>query len=339
MTTRTFRTMLRCVCAAAVAVVIAWAGFAATASSQRPGVAPGHRAALARAGGQHGPGPSGRTGHLPPGMRPASVNPRGALGRILTRAQASAAAQTCARFATAAGWANNAQNGSLVVASAICVAESGGRATVYYCNTSGQDGYYPPVSCSGAYDRGLWQIDNQAWTSISDACAFRSLCNAYGAYMISRQGQSFTPWATYTSGIYNNYLADAQAAVGSLRVGTIPSGVPGVCLSRVKYAQGADAVTAACGSGTRRQQWGISGQTIRDGTYCLATASAASNASVVLSTCNGSSPQQWAAQGNGELRNAGSGRCLVDPGASTTVGTPVDVGSCSAAVSRLWWVP
>ncbi len=339
MTTRTFRTMLRCVCAAAVAVVIAWAGFAATASSQHTGVPPGHRAALARLGGQHGHEPPGRTGQAPPVMRLASVNPRGAFGRILTRAQASAAAQTCVRYATAAGWANNAQNGSLVVASAICVAESGGQATVYYCNTSGQDGYYPPVSCSGAYDRGLWQIDNQAWTTIPDSCAFSSRCNADGAYGISRDGQSFTPWATYTSGIYTNYLAETQAAVGSLHVGTIPSGVSGVCLSRVRYAQGADAVTAACGSGTRRQQWGISGQTIRDGAYCLAVASAAKNASVVLSTCDGSSAQQWAAQGNGELRNAGSARCLRDPGASTTVGTPVDVGSCSTAASRLWWVP
>ncbi len=339
MTTRTFRAMLRCVCAAAVAVVVAWVGFAATASSQHSGVPAGHHAALARAGGGHRPDPSGRTGQAPPGMRPASVNPRGALGRILTRAQASAAAQTCVRFATEAGWANNAQDGSLVTASAICMAESGGQPTVYYCNTSGQDGHYPPVNCSGSYDRGLWQIDDQAWTSIPDACAFRPRCNADGAYVISHDGQSFTPWATYTSGAYSNDLADAQAAVSSLDVGTIPDGVPGVCLSRVKYAQGAEAVTAACGSGTRRQRWGISGQTIQDGRYCLAVASAAGNASVVLSRCDGSSAQQWAPQGNGELRNAESGRCLRDPGASTTVGTPVDVGSCRTAASRLWWVP
>ncbi len=339
MTTRIFRTMLCCGCAAAVAVVIAWAGFAATASSQHPGVPPGRHAALAQVGGQHGPQLAGRTGQAPPRMRPASVNPRGAFGRILTRAQAAAAAQTCVRYATAAGWANNARNGSLVVASAICMAESAGRATVYYCSTSGQDGYYPPVSCTGTYDRGLWQISNQAWANIPDTCAFSSRCNADGGYVISRDGQSFTPWATYTSGVYSHYLAGAQAAVSSLHVGTVPSGVPGVCLSRVKYAQGADAVTTACGSGTRRQQWGISGQTIRDGRYCLAVASAAGNASVVLSACDGSSAQQWAAQGNGELRNAGSARCLRDPGASTTVGTAVDVGSCSTAPSRLWWVP
>ena len=344
MSTRTFATMLRCVCAAAVAVVIAWAGCAATASSPHSGVPSGDHAVLARAAAPGGPDLPGRAGRAPPGMRPASVNPRGALGRILTRAQAVSAAQTCVRFATAAGWANNAQannaqHGSLVVASAICMAESGGQPTVYYCSTSGQDGYYPPVNCPGAYDRGLWQIDNQAWTSISDPCAFRSRCNADGAYVISRDGQSFTPWATYTSGVYSYYLADVQAAIGRLHVGTIPAGIPGVCLSRVKYAQGADAVTAACGSGTRRQQWGISGQAVQDGKYCLAVASAARNARVMLSSCDGSSAQQWAVQGNGGLRNAESGRCLRDPGASTTVGTRVNVGSCTVAVSRLWWLP
>ncbi len=338
MSSRAFRAAARGLGVASVAVIIAWAGFAATASSQHPAVPPGHHAATARAAVRpaHGSRPAGQR---PPGMRPASVNPKGALGRILTRAQASAAALTCVRFATAAGWSNNAQAGSLVLASAICVAESGGRPAVYYCNPSGQDGYYPPVNCSGAYDRGLWQIDNQAWPNVSDGCAFRSRCNADHAYGISRDGQSFTPWATYTSGIYANYLADVQAAVGVLRVGTVPSGVPGVCLSRVKYAAGAAAVTAACGSGTRRQLWGIAGPTIQDGQYCLAVASAAKSARVVLSGCDGSSAQQWSALGNGELRNAESGRCLRDPGASTAVGTPVNVGPCTVTAARIWWLP
>ena len=84
-------------------------------------------------------------------MRPASVGPRGAFDRILSAAEAVTAAQTCARYATSAGWANTAGSAStLVVASAICVAESGGQATVYYCNPTGADGFYPPVNCAGA---------------------------------------------------------------------------------------------------------------------------------------------------------------------------------------------
>src|SRR5882757_9826413 len=44
-------------------------------------------------------------------MRPASVAPRGAFGRILSARQAVTAAQACAGYATYAGWTNNASNG------------------------------------------------------------------------------------------------------------------------------------------------------------------------------------------------------------------------------------
>ncbi len=285
--------------------------------------------------------PAGHASHLPPGMRPASVSPRGALGsRVLSAAEAATAAQTCARYATWAGWANTAGPAStLAVASAICVAESGGQASVYYCNPTGTDGYYPPVNCSGLYDRGLWQLDSQAWASISDACAFTPKCNADGAYGISRDGLSFLPWATYTSGAYDSYLSAAQAAVGALRYGTVPGGVPGVCLSRVKYAANAAAVIARCGSGTRRQQWRIARPAIKDGKFCLAVASASGTAAVRLRRCNGSRYQRWTALGNGLLQNALAGRCLRDPGGSAVVGTVLSVGSCRPVTSRVWWLP
>jgi hypothetical protein len=275
----------------------------------------------------------------PAAMRPASVAPRGAFDRILSARQAASAAQACAGYATYAGFADNASSNQLVTASAICVAESGGQPTVYYCNPTGQDGYYPPVNCSGMYDRGLWQIDNQAWTSITDTCAFAAKCNADGAYSISQRGTSFSPWATYTSGVYSNYLTSAQSAVRALRGGTLPSGVAGVCLSRVGYTPNAAAITSTCGSGTGRQQWRVAGRAIRDGSYCLAVKSAASTAAVHLRRCNGSSYQQWTALGNGLLRNSLSSRCLRDPGSSVTPGTRVNVGSCVLTVSRMWWLP
>lgn len=284
--------------------------------------------------------PHGHTSHLPPGMRPASVSPRGAFGRILGAARAATAAQTCARYATSAGWANTAGSAStLVVASAICVAESGGQPTVYYCNQTKTDGYYPPVNCAGMYDRGLWQLDSQAWTSISNECAFTAKCNADGAYGISQGGLSFSPWATYTSGVYGNYLGAAQAAVTALRHGTVPSAVPGVCLSRVKYAVNAAAVIARCGSGARRMDWRIAGTAIRDGRFCLAVASDSATASVRLRRCNGSKYQQWAALGNGLLRSALAGRCLRDPGGTNVLGTALTVGSCRLVSARVWWLP
>jgi hypothetical protein len=272
-------------------------------------------------------------------MRPASVAPRGAFGRILSARQAVTAAQACAGYATYAGWTNNASHDDLVTASAICMAESGGQVTVYYCNPTGKDGFYPPVACSGVYDRGLWQIDNQAWASISNTCAFTARCNADGAYAISQHGASFSPWATYTSGAYGNYLSVAQSAITALRGGTVPSGVAGVCLSRAAYAQDAAVITSSCGSGAGRQQWHIGRQAVREGKYCLAVASPSTTADVRLRRCNGSSYQQWAALGNGLLRNALAGRCLRDPNSTVTPEIQVNVGSCIAAASRVWWLP
>ena len=275
----------------------------------------------------------------PVAMRPASVAPRGATGRILSARQAVTAAQACAGYATYAGWTNNTSHSDLVTASAICVAESGGQPTVYYCDPTRKDGYYPPVTCSGVYDRGLWQIDDQAWASITNTCAFTAKCNADGAYVISQQGTSFSPWATYTSGAYSNYLSVAQSAITALRGGTVPSGVVGVCLSRAAYAQDAAVITSTCGSGAGRQQWHIGRHAVRDGKYCLAVASPSTTAATHLRRCNGSAYQQWTALGNGLLRNTLAGRCLRDPDSTVTPGTQVNVGSCIAAASRVWWLP
>ena len=327
----------RYVLAAAAAIALPASIVAAASISQHADHSASRNALRSTAGGA-----GGAAGGLPqpgPVMRPASVAARGAFDRILSAQQAETAAQACAAYATYAGWANNASNGDLVTASAICVAESGGRPTVYYCNPTGQDGYYPPVACSGMYDRGLWQIDNQAWTSIDNTCAFTAKCNADGAYLISEQGASFSPWATYTSGVYSNYLSAAQSAVSALHGGTVPSGVAGVCLSRAGYAQDAAAITSTCGSGAGRQEWRLVGQAIRDGGYCLAVASSAKTAAVKLRHCNKSSYQQWTALGNGLLRNSLAQRCLRDPGSSVTAGTPVNVGSCIAAPSRVWRLP
>ena len=325
------------VLAAAAAVVLA-ASIVAAASVSRHAEHSASRYAV-----QVTAGPArGASGGVPrpgPVMRPASVAPRGAFDRILSAQRAASAAQTCAGYATYAGWANNASSNDLVTASAICVAESGGLPTVYYCDPTGQDAYYPPVNCTGVYDRGLWQLDNQAWASIPDTCAFTAKCNADGAYAVSGRGASFSPWATYSSGAYTNYLTASRSAVAALRGGTVPSGVTGICLSRAAYAQNAAAITSTCGGGAGRQRWRMAGPAIRDGGYCLAVASRAKTAAVRLRRCNASPYQQWTALGNGLLRNALRGRCLRDPGSTVLPGTQVNVGSCIAAASRVWWLP
>ena len=135
--------------------------------------------------------------------------------------------------------------------------------------------------------------------AITDTCAFTARCNADGAYAISQRGASFSPWATYTSGIYANYLTAAQSAVRALRGGTVPSGVPGVCLSRAAYTQDAAAITSTCGSGAG-QAAVAHGRHVRSATasYCLAVASPAKTAAVRLRRCQRqqltSSGRPWA---------------------------------------------
>src|SRR5450759_4637437 len=157
------------------------------------------------------------------GAHQAPVSTHG-MQRVLNAAQVAAAAQTCSSYAAAAGWANN---GSLVTAIAVCMAESGGQASVYYCHATGRD---------GAYDRGLWQLDSAGQSGTTDACAFTPQCSANVAYAVSGRGTNFAAWSVYANGGYARYVGDAQKAATALASGTVASGMLGVCLARRQYA-------------------------------------------------------------------------------------------------------
>src|SRR5579859_308030 len=198
------------------------------------------------------------------GVHMASLAPHGAAGPM-TFQQISAAAQTCASYAAATGWANNGNyGGNLVTATAVCVAESGGNAGIYYCDGNATVGTYPPVHCpGGSYDRGLWQLNSKAQTQVSDACAFQPTCNADAAYAISAQGATFSPWAVYDGTGYVRYLGAAQTAVTGLDSGALVSAAFGVCATRSRPADGAAVVAGACGQSLPTQQWTSDGSTLR----------------------------------------------------------------------------
>ena len=269
------------------------------------------------------------------GAQRAPGGPHG-LQRVLNVAQVAAAAQTCSSYAAAAGWANN---GSLVTASAVCMAESGGEASVYHCDATGRDGAYPPVACAGVYDRGLWQLDSAGQSGTTDACAFDPQCNANAAYAVSGRGTNFAAWSVYANGGYARYAGDAREAVAALASGTVASGVLGVCLARWQYAGNAPVVTGSCGTGVRQQQWSILGGTIRRGQLCAAPASMAANAVVWLRRCNGLTWQQWAQSPTGQLRSTLTGECLSDPGGRRVPGAQVTVAPCAADPALTWWLP
>lgn len=104
------------------------------------------------------------------------------------------------QYAAQAGFSGNAQN--IIVA--IAQAESGLNPQAQNCNNPG-----------GTCDRGILQINSYWHSEVSDQCAYDPACAFQAAYRISGNGRNFSPWTTYTSGAYKQYLAQNNAAAGS----------------------------------------------------------------------------------------------------------------------------
>jgi hypothetical protein len=109
-----------------------------------------------------------------------------------------------AAYAYRAGFRGRA----LTVATAVALAESGGRPRAHN-----------PVPPDNSY--GLWQINmlgalgperRRAFDLNGNSQLFDPMVNARAAFAISRQGRSFGPWTTYTSGAYRRFLGPAQQA-------------------------------------------------------------------------------------------------------------------------------
>jgi hypothetical protein len=109
---------------------------------------------------------------------------------------------------------------ALTVATAVALAESGGRPRAHN-----------PVPPDNSY--GLWQINmlgalgperRRAFHLGGNNQLFDPMANARAAFAISRQGRSFGPWTTYTSGAYRRFLGPArQAGRGVTRTGAAPA--------------------------------------------------------------------------------------------------------------------
>jgi hypothetical protein len=54
------------------------------------------------------------------------------------------------------------------------------------------------VNTNGSIDRGLFQINNEAWPQIDDKCAYDAVCNVEKAYNVIYEAAQFHPW--YSSG-------------------------------------------------------------------------------------------------------------------------------------------
>jgi hypothetical protein len=284
--------------------------------------------------------------------RPALVAPLSWHPR-LSPAGIATAVTNCVRYATGAGWANNGYyGGDLVTAATICVAESAGDPNLIVCdNASGAitgHGDYPKYTCPAgtvSYDRGLWQLNTVAASSVSNKCAFNPGCNADQAYVFSGRGTSFVPWSSYDQDSYAApFLDRVQRGVTNLSDGTLTSAVLGECLTQARLAIGAKIVLANCGT-AQSPVWLKTRGRFRERTknWCMTIASPHGNPDVVLEKCATGKAQlkaqQWTSYGLDELRNNADGKCLTDPGARLTAGTPVDVTPCTDAKAQTWFVP
>lgn len=88
-------------------------------------------------------------------------------------------------------WINAGGNpAKAALAAAVAMAESGGRQNAKNVNTN------------GSTDRGYWQI-NSSHGSLS---TFDALGNARAAISISNNGADWSPWVTFNSGAYRQFL-------------------------------------------------------------------------------------------------------------------------------------
>lgn len=103
-----------------------------------------------------------------------------------------------AQYAIAAGFKGDA----LTTAVAVSFAEDGGH-----------DPQATNTNSDGSVDRGLWQINNKAHPNYSDEYVFDPQNNAEAAYAISSGGKDWTPWTTYKTGVYQQFLPAARRAI------------------------------------------------------------------------------------------------------------------------------
>jgi hypothetical protein len=109
------------------------------------------------------------------------------VGTILTASQISSYAQS-------AGFRGQ----SLQIATAIALAESGGRVAAVNHDSD------------GSTDRGLWQINSIHSEYNANRLLNDPAYNAQAAYQISSGGSNWYPWTTYVNGAYQRYLNDVQ---------------------------------------------------------------------------------------------------------------------------------
>jgi hypothetical protein len=129
----------------------------------------------------------------------------------------------------------------------------------------------------------------------------------------------------------------------TLPASPVQSGVTGMCMDDDHdVTKNGNKVQVWDCNGKQAQQWSDEpNETVQRGGACLTVTggSLLDGATVVLDTCNTdnntNADQRWVVSG-GELINVNSGRCLSDPGNSSTEGTALVQEDCYAESGQIW---
>jgi RHS repeat-associated protein len=133
--------------------------------------------------------------------------------------------------------------------------------------------------------------------------------------------------------------ASGSAADPAAQSGAVTSGEAGLCLDDAGDSGTAgNKIDVATCTGAASQTWAVAGNSVQIAGGCLAVASGGT--STVLEPCaTGSAAQQWQAGTGSTLVNPVTGKCLDDPGGSTTSGTQADIAACTGSVQQEWGQP
>jgi hypothetical protein len=103
----------------------------------------------------------------------------------------------------------------LVVAVAVCLAEGNGYTTARHVNGD------------GSVDRGLWQINDRAHPSMTDAeCDDPKKATAYARKLYEERSNTFGAWSAFTNGAYRGPRALGYAFDGVANFLRVKHGYP-----------------------------------------------------------------------------------------------------------------
>lgn len=116
------------------------------------------------------------------------------------------------------------------------------------------------------------------------------------------------------------------------------NGGAGLCLTgSASGTTGSRTWLGSCATGASRS-WTLPAGAVQSQLpgQCVASSSQASGSAVVIAGCSGLAGQQWTAQPDGTIRQAG--QCLAVAGAGTASGTDVDLAACSGGSGQQWQI-